>query len=216
MVSPISRSRTIGGTCQYGVLPGSPSMGMSWITRWICVCRRMSRASWRYWRPTQARYPRGGVSAPCSDTWPLMYFCQEPSWQHCAPSVPSGTGVCQKMMRTGTRLFSMSPEHVCVQSRGGEKTVGGRASAVPAPPSFLSSLLSSLSCSSSPSSASEPYWNCQGPSPSLYCQYICIVSEFTVHVIGYNMVDRAYVTNHVYICFSPSVWLCTRALGSES
>ena len=83
-------------------------------------------------------------------------------------------------------------------------------------PSSLSSLLSSLSCSSSPSSASEPYWNCQGPSPSLYCLYICIVSEITVHVIGYNMVDRAYVRNHVYICFSPSVWLCTRALGSGS
>ena len=83
-------------------------------------------------------------------------------------------------------------------------------------PSSLSSLLSSLSCSSSPSSASEPYWNCQGPSPSLYCLYISIVSEFTVHVIVYNMVDRPYVRSHVYICFSPSVWLCTRALGSES
>ena len=78
---------------------------------------------------------------------------------------------------------------------------------------FLSlSLHSSLSCSSSPSSASGPSWNCQGPSPSLYCLYISIVSEFTVHVIVYNMVDRPYVRSHVYICFSPSVWPCTRAL----
>ena len=53
-------------------------------------------------------------------------------------------------------------------------------------------------------------------SPSHVCLYVSIISEFTVHVIVCNMVDRSYVTNHVYICFSPSVWLCTRALGSES
>jgi hypothetical protein len=53
-------------------------------------------------------------------------------------------------------------------------------------------------------------------SPSHVCLYIRIISELTVHAIVYNMVDRAYVTNLVYMCFSPSVWLCTRALGTES
>ena len=51
-------------------------------------------------------------------------------------------------------------------------------------------------------SALESYWNCQTPFPASYIRlYIWTVSEFNAYVTVYNMVERAYVTNHVFVCF---------------